>query len=123
MLTKTNCVVEVLKSFTTFEKKVIGKVGDNTSTIDEFVSNISDVAEYGCSTGVASEFIYSVDNTMFFIENLGTILDILDDIEYVYWMKKEDILNVDYMVWCCVEEVCRKFMNHYNELYEDSLGE
>ena len=93
MLTKTNCVVEVLKSFTTFEKKVIGKVGDNTSTIDEFVSNISDVAEYGCSTGVASEFIYSVDNTMFFIENLGTILDILDDIEYVYWMKKEDILN------------------------------
>ena len=123
MLTKTNCVVEVLKSFTTFEKKVIGKVGDNTSTIDEFVSNISDVAEYGCSTGVASEFIYSVDNTMFFIENLGTILDILDDIEYVYWMKKEDILNVDYMVWCCVEEVSRKFMNHYNELYEDSLGE
>ena len=58
-----------------------------------------------------SEFIYTKDNTEFFVQNLGAVLDILDDIEYVYWMKKDEILNVDYMVWACVEDICRKFIN------------
>lgn len=123
MSVKTNCFVEVLKSFTLFEKEVIGKIGSGATTVDDFISNISNVAEYGCSSGCASEFIYTKDNTEFFVQNLGAVLDILDDIEYVYWMKKDEILNVDCMVWACVEDICRKFMNHYEELYEEKLGD
>ncbi len=123
MSVKTNCIVEVLKSFTSFEKEVINKVGSGAVNVDDFVSTISDVAEYGCSSGCASEFIYTVDNTNFFAENVGAILDILDDIDYVHWMKKDEILNVNYMVWVCVEDICRKFMNHFEELYEENLGD
>lgn len=114
-----NCLVKVFKELDMFDKKVLSLVTECCPTIEEFIGSINDVAEYGCSTGVASAFIYTLDNKKFFKDNLDTILDILDDIDYVSWMKKDDMLNVDYMVWVAVEEVCRKFMDRYNELYEE----
>ncbi len=118
-----NCLVEMFKELDYFEKKVISLVTTHTDTVEEFVGKISDVADYGCSTGVASAFIYTSDNKDFFKENLDTILEILEDIEYVHWMKKDEMLNVNYMVWVCVEDVCRKFMDRYTDLYEEKLGD
>lgn len=118
-----NCLVEMFKELDYFEKKVIGLVTMNTNNTQEFISSITDVADYGCGSGCASAFIYTSDNKAFFKENLDTILEILEDIDYVGWMKRDEVLNVNYMVWACVEDVCRKFMNHYEELYEENLGD
>ena len=96
---------------------------DLIASIDDFISSITNVADYGCGSGCASAFIYTSDNKAFFKENLDTILEILEDIEYVHWMKKDEVLNVNYMVWACVEDVCRKFVDRYTELYEEKLGD
>ena len=118
-----NCLVEMFKELDYFEKKVISLVTMNTNNTQEFISSITDVADYGCGSGCASAFIYTSDNKAFFKENLDTILEILEDIDYVSWMKRDEVLNVDYMVWACVEDVCRKFVDRYTELYEEKLGD
>ena len=119
MSVKTNCLVEIFRELDLFEKKVLNLVTQHTEDIDGFISSIADVADYGCGSGCASAFIYTSDNKTFFKENLDSILDVLDDIGYVHWMKKDNMLDVDYMVWVAVEEVCRRFMDRYNKLYEE----
>ena len=123
MSVRTNCLVEIFRELDLFEKKVLNLVTQHTEDIDDFISSITNVADYGCGSGCASSFIYTSDNKAFFKENLDTILEILEDIEYVHWMKKDEVLNVNYMVWACVEDVCRKFVDRYTELYEEKLGD
>ena len=65
-----NCLVEMFKELDYFEKKVISLVTTNTNNTQEFISSITDVADYGCGSGCASAFIYTSDNKAFFKENL-----------------------------------------------------
>lgn len=123
MSVRTNCLVEIFRELDLFEKKVLNLVTQHTEDIDDFISSITNVADYGCGSGCASAFIYTSDNKAFFKENLDSILEVLEDIEYVNWMKRDEVLNVDYMVWACVEDVCRKFVDRYTELYEEKLGD
>ena len=54
MSVRTNCLVEIFRELDLFEKKVLNLVTQHTEDIDDFISSITNVADYGCGSGCAS---------------------------------------------------------------------
>lgn len=92
--------------------------------LDNAIRYMRDTVTHGCVSGVASAFIYTVDNIEFMKDNLVDILDLLMNAKYArFAMLEENEYNVDQMVWFAVECCLSEFLMSYDNALEDSLEE
>lgn len=84
--------------------------------LDNAISHMRDTVTHGCASGIASAFIYTVDNIAFMKDNLVDILDLLSDVKYArFAMLEENEYNVDHMVWFAVEFCLSDLFMAYGE--------
>ena len=114
-----NKFLTVFANMSRFERDVIFSLVDGYESYGEKLALLMDVVEHGCSSGIASAYIYTADNTKFLKDHLEDVFEVLDEINYTDWMGRENMLDANYMVWCTVEEIANRFLNEYERLGDE----
>ena len=122
-MSKVNMFKQVLNDSSDLTRAVVRHIVDsdfdklNDEIVEDVVNEMTEVVEYGCSSGCCSPFIYTSANVEFLKENLEEIFELLSDLEYAHYAI-DRVYDVDALTWTTVEYCLGDFVDNYNYLID-----